>query len=292
MRMASGPLGAVEGLSPDPGIALSPKGGLTSPPRCRIRTQMAAISIETRRAPRVAARCPTEVAFGAGRWVRPHRGPRPGRLLHRGPAGAPARRAGLAEAPLRGRRLHPRRGGHGGLDRTAAPVADRRGVRARPGGQGAPLRPRGAGRVSRPRRRERVRRDPHARSDCARSPCTSRRPSSRRAPATFARSSSPPAPGGERKRRSRPSGACGRRSSSRRAIPRRAGGAEEARGRAGVATWWPGGATPSGEHPDGPPGRAFRSRHGLLAQDWRPRRTSMPDTDAFRRAPRLPAHPP
>lgn len=30
---------------------------------------MAAIPVETRRAPRVAARCPTEVAFGAGRWV-------------------------------------------------------------------------------------------------------------------------------------------------------------------------------------------------------------------------------
>lgn len=30
---------------------------------------MAAVSVETRRTPRVAARCPTEVAFGAGRWI-------------------------------------------------------------------------------------------------------------------------------------------------------------------------------------------------------------------------------
>jgi len=30
---------------------------------------MAAVSVQTRRAPRVAARCPAEVAFGAGRWV-------------------------------------------------------------------------------------------------------------------------------------------------------------------------------------------------------------------------------
>ncbi len=30
---------------------------------------MAAVSVQTRRAPRVAAKCPTEVAFGAGRWV-------------------------------------------------------------------------------------------------------------------------------------------------------------------------------------------------------------------------------
>jgi hypothetical protein len=30
---------------------------------------MAAIPVDTRRAPRMAARCPAEVAFGAGRWV-------------------------------------------------------------------------------------------------------------------------------------------------------------------------------------------------------------------------------
>lgn len=30
---------------------------------------MAAVSVETRRAPRVAAKCPAEVTFGAGRWV-------------------------------------------------------------------------------------------------------------------------------------------------------------------------------------------------------------------------------
>jgi hypothetical protein len=30
---------------------------------------MAAISVETRRVPRVPARCPAEIAFGAGRWV-------------------------------------------------------------------------------------------------------------------------------------------------------------------------------------------------------------------------------
>ena len=30
---------------------------------------MAAVSVETRRGPRVAARCPAEVVFGAGRWV-------------------------------------------------------------------------------------------------------------------------------------------------------------------------------------------------------------------------------
>lgn len=30
---------------------------------------MAAVSVQTRRAPRVAARCPAEVAFGAGRWL-------------------------------------------------------------------------------------------------------------------------------------------------------------------------------------------------------------------------------
>ncbi len=30
---------------------------------------MAAVSVQTRRAPRVAAKCPAEVAFGAGRWV-------------------------------------------------------------------------------------------------------------------------------------------------------------------------------------------------------------------------------
>ncbi len=30
---------------------------------------MAAVSVQTRRAPRVAVKCPAEVAFGAGRWV-------------------------------------------------------------------------------------------------------------------------------------------------------------------------------------------------------------------------------
>jgi tetratricopeptide (TPR) repeat protein len=46
-----------------------PNGGLTSSGEVSDKVDVAAVHMQTRRAQRVLAKCPTEVAFGAGRWV-------------------------------------------------------------------------------------------------------------------------------------------------------------------------------------------------------------------------------